>query len=152
MQDKLDYAMRYFELHANQRMSTFNFFIVLNALLITALVSTFDKDFIYPGIGHMISISIVYVSIIFWKLDQRVRFLIKHAEKSLSLIEENEKIADSLFPDLFSSEIIKTKELQKGAWKSVFKLHMFYSQCFGAIYFLFGLIGVFGIIARIVLG
>jgi hypothetical protein len=46
-----DYAWSYFQLHANQRMASFNFFVVIAALLTTGLARTFDKDFQFHFLG-----------------------------------------------------------------------------------------------------
>ena len=147
MDNNFDYAMRYFELHAGQRMSTFNFFIILSALLTTALVATFDKQFSYPSMGYAVAVAMICVSLIFWKLDQRVRFLIKHAEEALILLEGKERLEDST-PKLFTFETKKTSHKTKDPWQGLFKAHMSYSQCFGVIYFLFAAIGFAGVLAR----
>lgn len=148
MQDKFEYSLRYFELHAEQRMSTFNFFIVLSGLLITSLVSTFDKEFTYPSAGYVISLSMIYISCIFWKLDQRVSFLVKHAEKSLSWLEKLEISKDPDYPDIFTAEEIETSKCEPPVWPGFFRAKMRYSQCFNALYLLFCAIGFFGLIAR----
>ena len=134
--DKIDYVMRYFELHAGQRMSTFNFFIVLSALLVSALVKTFEADFRYPFAGIFISAAIIVVSGIFWKLDQRVRFLIKHSEAVLRELE-----LEHGFPMLFSGENEKTNSEISLRGSGFLRVHMKYSQCFNFIYLLFFVIG-----------
>lgn len=143
MDSKIEYVFRYFELHASQRMSTFNFFVVLSGLLISALVKTFENDFNYPQIGYGISLALIIVSLIFWKLDQRVRFLIKHSESELRKLEEDEK-----YPSLFKDEEIKTNSKEAGKYKGFFRFHLKYSECFGKIYLLFSVFGVVGIILK----
>ncbi len=94
-----DYAWKYFELHANQRMSTFNFFLILSGLVLAGLagcVAGGDK-LRTPGIGLAIGLSIV--SIIFFKLDQRVSFLLKRAEDALSELEISLPLCARLFRD-----------------------------------------------------
>ena len=141
MNDKFDYSFRYFELHAKQRMSTFNFFIVLSAFLTTAFVATCQADFSYPSMSFLISLNMMLVAIIFWKLDQRVRFLIQHAESVLESLEEDEgQVA------LFSGEREKTRVKKEGVWQGIINEHLSYSECFGVMYgifFLFGVIGCF---------
>lgn len=141
MNERFDYPFRYFELHAKQRMSTFNFFIVLSAFLTTAFVATCQKDFSYPSMSVLVSLNMMLVSVIFWKLDQRVRFLIRHAEFVLESLEKDEgEVA------LFSGEREKTKSQKEGVWQGVVNEHLSYSQCFGfmyAIFFVFGVIGCF---------
>ena len=45
LKEQREYALSYFQLHANQRMTTFNFFVVIAALLTTGISGTFSKDF-----------------------------------------------------------------------------------------------------------
>lgn len=45
-----------FALHAGQRLTTFNFFIVLSSLLINALVVTLQRDFRVPYVGVVIGL------------------------------------------------------------------------------------------------
>ena len=151
MRDDFEYALRYFEIHANQRMSTFNFFIILDALLVTALATSFDNDFSYPGVAYVISISIVAISFIFWKLDQRVRYLITHSEKALSKLEEINTSKNQDFPNLILEKNQQTLKLNKKARFCIIKAKMSYSQCFQAIYILFAIFGVGGLIVRLYL-
>jgi hypothetical protein len=143
MDEKFEYALRYFELHASQRMSTFNFFVVLSALLISGLIKTFEKDFSYPQMGYSVSFALMLVSVVFWKLDQRVRFLIKHAEEALSDLEKG-----SAYPALFKEEAVKTSEKSMGVWKGILFHHLRYSHCFELIYLMFFVAGVIGLFAR----
>lgn len=149
MNEKLEYALSYFELHAKQRLSTFNFFVILSALLTTALIKTFEKDFACPELSYGVSLALMWVSIIFWKLDERVRFLIQHAEEELGNLETHIVASDPKFPKLFNSESEKTKEASGGIWNGILFHHLRYSQCFQAIYLLFFVIGVIGIIVKL---
>ena len=85
LKEQREYAWSYFQLHANQRMTTFNFFVVIAALLTTGLSGTFNKDFQNPFIGIVLGAGLIVISFIFWKLDQRIRYMIKHAETTLNL-------------------------------------------------------------------
>ena len=87
MKEQRDYAWSYFQLHANQRMTSFNFFVVIAALLTTGLARTFAKGFEYHFVGVCLGIGLMAIAFLFWKLDQRVRHLIKHAESILKQLE-----------------------------------------------------------------
>src|SRR5215813_9397580 len=100
LKEQRDYAWNYFQLHAAQRMSTFNFFIVLAGLLTTGLAGTFMRDFQWNMVGTVLSVGLTVASFAFWKLDQRVSFFIKHAESSLKQIGqkwENEINTEGVF-------------------------------------------------------
>ncbi len=148
IKDQREYAWSYFQLHAGQRMTTFNFFIVIAALLTTALASTFGKEFEYHIAGVILGFGITIMSFVFWKLDQRVRFLIKNAERSLKEIEsvllsENPAKAGK-FAALFSAEEESTASKRADNSGKFWEWHLSYSKCFGAVYLSFAVLGVVG--------
>jgi len=136
-------------------MTSFNFFVVIAALLTAGLARSLENDFKYYFVGLCLGISLMITSFIFWKLDQRVRHLIKHAEQALKDIEQRcirEGCADTwTYVALFSNEEEKTDRLQarQSPWK-FWRLHLTYSRCFGAVYLVFALLGLFGAVAAAV--
>lgn len=154
LKDQTEYAWNYFQLHAGQRMSLFNFFVVISALLTGGLATSMsnDNEFEHALIGILLGSGLMIVSFVFWKLDQRVRYLIKHAETTLKRIErcllpEDESQDNS--SALFSAEERQTEKLPKvSSWK-FWKLHMHYSECFKLMYITFAAIGFFGMILAI---
>jgi hypothetical protein len=85
----LEHTWRYFELHANQRMSVFNFFVVMSSALAAGNAASLQGSAKLAGIGIVLGSLLPLVSFVFWKLDQRVSFLIKHAEAALAEIESS---------------------------------------------------------------
>lgn len=148
-----DRAWRYFQLHAGQRMSTFNFFIIVAALLTNAQVATFSNDFEFPVAGYIVSVALITASAVFWKLDQRVRQLIHHAEDSLKEIEtECEALyrrEEKHYIPLFLGEEKKTGGAQNSVWQGFFRESLKYSQCFGLLYMLFAAFGFVSLIMQI---
>lgn len=91
-------------------------------------------------VGVGLGILLMAVSFIFWKLDERVRFLIKHAESALKWIEAKYDLEgyddESHVLRLFTSEETRTADD-----------HPFtYSRCFRWTFLVFGLIGLAGAI------
>lgn len=76
-------AWDYFQLHSTQRLTTFNFYLVIASVLTAGLVSTFQKDFIFPIAGMALGGLLSFFSFIFWVLDRRNSQLIKNAEAAL---------------------------------------------------------------------
>src|SRR5262249_4702094 len=153
LKEQRDYAWAYFQLHANQRMSSFNFFVVIAALLTTGLATTLKSDFTHHYVGVVLALSLFVISFVFWKMDQRVRYLIKHAEEALKAIEEkwmsNE---DFIGPNLalFRTEEEKTDSIRElGSWKP-WQWHLSYAACFEAVYLVFGVLAVVGGIAAVI--
>ena len=147
--EKREYAWQYFKAHADQRMSLFNFFVVISALLTAALATTWKKDCDYPIYGLFLSCGMIVISFVFWKLNQRVAYFIKHAESALKNIE-NSSLKDEDLTRLFCLEETKTKIVRgKVNWK-LWTWHMTYSECFGVVYVVFAVIGFIGMIIAIV--
>jgi len=146
-----EHAWHYFQLHAGQRMSIFNFFVVMSTLFTTALATTFTEEFNYPHIGMIFGVDLVVTSFLFWKLDQRVRFLIKVAETALTTIESHwgKQKDTSISPlTLFSAEKAETERKRaESSWWRPRSWHLKYSECFAAAYVVFAAIGITGFIA-----
>lgn len=83
-----DYAWKYFDRHAEQRLKTFNFYILLCGGIIAGLATVLrepGKEWLAVALASLSAI----VSFVFWKLDNRTRFLIKHSEEALKFIEDD---------------------------------------------------------------
>jgi len=84
----LDYAFKYFDLHAKQRMTVFNFFLAISGALIGLIAASLGGESKYPLAALALSIFLFVLSYLFWQLDIRTSFLIKHAEASLEISEK----------------------------------------------------------------
>ena len=87
-------AWDYFQMHGTQRLTTFNFYIVISSFITAAMFSTFQKDYQAPYIGIILGLLVILLSLIFWKLDIRNSHLIKGAETALKFFESNSDIRD----------------------------------------------------------
>lgn len=141
--EALTYGWNYFQLHATQRMSLFNFFIILASLLTTGIVTTSQDKF---GIEHLpvvLSLMLIVLSVVFWKLDGRVKFLLKHVEDVLKNVEASTKgnKEEDMFC-IFTGEEKKTNRLKKdNCMLHPVNYHLSYSKCLGSVYLFFGLLG-----------
>ncbi|HFK3228040.1 TPA: hypothetical protein ACGZOD_005072 [Klebsiella pneumoniae] len=72
-----EYVWRYFELHAQQRMTVFNFYIAITGLLAAGIGFTLQQGGRFALFTTLMGVFISFISFIFWKLDQRVSILIK---------------------------------------------------------------------------
>ncbi len=142
-----EYAWDYFKVHAQQRMSLFNFFVVFSSLATTCLVATFQEKASAHTIGIGIGILLIAISIIFWRIDRRVRFLIKHAESVLKWIEGTYTLHDSDdSPHVLKLFICEEKQTARECPAT-------YSKCFEMAFLAFGLVGLSGtIISAVCLG
>lgn len=140
-EEQREYVWNYFKLHAGQRMVTFNFFVIMGALLTKELADCINQQ---GGnncfVGLILSVALIAVAFASWKLDQRVRYLLKHAENALK------KSEDGWGPFALFTEEEKNTDSTKGQWWKPWTWHMSYSKCFGAFYCVFSVIGGVGLV------
>src|SRR5262245_17439344 len=123
------YAWDYFKAHAEQRLKTFNFYLFLSALLITASSTAFNMRFLNPFVGLALGCMLAFLSYIFQRLDLRNKELIGIGEQALIAIEKKmgpdgqDDIPNAL--QLFTREKYQTDLLKKNCTQ-----HYSYSQCF----------------------
>ena len=129
------YVWSYFELHANQRMSVFKFFIGLATFLTASLLAAAVQK--HHIAGAFLGTLLALVSFVFWRLDERTCFLIKRSERALEELEEIFLGSDTKGPrglQLFREERVETDNM-----KGVFTT---YGQCLKALFLVFGAIGL----------
>lgn len=92
-----NHIWKYFEIHASQRLTVFNFFSAFSGLIAAGIgaVAPASKD--YSAVGVALGAMLIVISFIFWKLDQRAAFLIKHAEEALKRLEADTQAEFGLF-------------------------------------------------------
>jgi len=153
IKENMDYAWKYFSLHADQRLKTFHFFVVLSALISGATIAII-KNATNSLYAFPMAYLLTFLAIVFWKLDQRNKALIKHAEKALKELEKIKiKDADQMIK-LFSDEeattvtrknhlkLVKEEAFSYKKLRSYFETPLSYSDCFNSVFFVFGSIGL----------
>lgn len=87
-----DHSWRYFELHAGQRISLIRYYVIILSLYVTGagyLVAKLEDVSCIQEKGIIfLSLFFIFITLIFWFLDNRNRNLIHMAEDSLRNIEE----------------------------------------------------------------
>ncbi|MGU3389003.1 hypothetical protein ACLBYG_31240 [Methylobacterium sp. D53M] len=79
----MEHLWRFFALHAQQRISVFNFFVVLSGVLATAIGGGIQAGRPMALLVTVLGVLLILVSFVFWKLDQRGSDLIKLSESAL---------------------------------------------------------------------
>lgn len=64
-----------------------NYYIVLAALSLTGIAGTLQAPPRFASIGAVLGLLLILLSFVFWKIDQRCAFLVKHAEAVHKLAE-----------------------------------------------------------------
>lgn len=144
-----EYVWQYWAFHADQRLRTFNFFILVVTVLLAGFF-TYLKDARYPAYACPAGFLLSFICYIFWRLDCRNRALIQHAEGILKSIEIGipaELVREDM--QLFVHEDAKTDKLYREyltdrSWKPHRWWHapLSFYRCFRSIFIVFGLFGV----------
>lgn len=135
-----DHAWDYFELHAEQRMKTFHFYILLEtglvgAMLVSARIGT-ANTWLFAVIGFFMAM----LSFIFFKLDERTKGMIKVAEDSLKACEA--RMGQRLAFDMSSTLPFTNEPQAKGLVGKSFRGVVSYSTSFRTIFWAFGALGI----------
>jgi hypothetical protein len=132
------YAWEYFKLHAQQRQSVFNFFIVISGAVITGYIGTHSQT-LSPQLEDfrwVFGAALVVLTFLFWRLDNRNSSLVKLAEAHLRN-DENRWAA------VLKTDTIKIFE-QAGhnpERSFVFRHTSTFGQNYRLIFWLYGLLG-----------
>lgn len=129
----LNHAWNYFAFHANQRITVFNFFIVFSGLILAGLGALLQGEPRLSILGVVLGLLLLLLSIVFWQLDRRVSFMIKHSETALTVAEKA-----LLPPDL---HIVDSEPAAFAHAKQTHKLWT-YGKSFRIIFVCMGIIGL----------
>lgn len=128
-----EHAWRYFELHAQQRITVFNFYIAITGLLAAGIGLSLQQEGKYLYLCSILGAFMIFISIIFWKLDHRVSMLIKNSETALQCIESNFQNQDFR---------ILTKDKDDNQLNSSAFSNWSYGKCFRIAFIFVGNIGL----------
>lgn len=85
--EMLEHAWRYFALHAAQRLSLFNFFVVISLSASAGIAACIQRGGLFHLAGVGLGAFLALASFVFWKLDQRTAFLVRHGEAAIAELE-----------------------------------------------------------------
>jgi hypothetical protein len=145
------HAWEYFQFHAQQRLTTFNFFLVFSTLLLGGLLTTFQDRYGSPVLGVGVGVLLVLISFVFWRLDRRNRQLIKNAEDALREEERSwgARGAEGALPTwaVFRRDAAYVARVRKRQRRlGVRRRHYSYSACFEMVYIAVATTGAIGAI------
>lgn len=132
----LEHAWKYFEIHSQQRITIFNYFLIVMAGCGAGFGLILQSSQKLSVLAILLSFFIIIVSCIFWKLDQRTSFMVKNSEKVLKNLE---KEFDPRF-HIFESEDLEFASFNQS--KNIFTMLITYGSLFRIIFVLTILTGV----------
>lgn len=132
-------AWVYFDRHAEQRLKTFNFYLLLVGAIIAGFISAKDK---LPVTWPILAL-LAPVTFIFYKLDVRNRQLTKHSEEALKILEDLLPLPDNRDGSphrckLFRHEQYESEQLKKLTQGRLIPARFSYTTCFNWLFALFG--------------
>ena len=127
-----DIALKWFEIHAAQRLTMFNFFVVISGFCLAGYFTALDKG--HGGAASIVALGLVAICFCFRKIDERTSQLVKIGEtylrNSLPALQ-----AEIGIPDL---NVVDKAEEKGAVWS--------YTKSFRFLFVLFGIFGVVGVI------
>jgi hypothetical protein len=136
-----EYVWKYFQVHASQRLTTFNFYLVVSAVLVTGYFTVIKEDKFCFGL--VLGLLLTFVSFIFYKLDRRNRDLVRHAERALRLLEARVPLVSAKDAPLriFTVEDAQTAQMKKIRWPP-WRIYLTYARCFLLVFLTFAVVGL----------
>ena len=134
-----EHAWRYFQLHAAQRITVFNYFLIISGVGASGLAATLQGSQRFSSLGIALGLLLILVSFVFWKLDQRTAFLITRAE--IVLIEIEKSFPNKKF-QIFNLEfeLTRAESNNKNRWLRIWS----YGKSFRLIFTMMSFFGFGG--------
>lgn len=136
-----NYAWNYFQFHAEQRLKTFHFYLIIAAILTGGFITLLtDDNFPYKSWSSVLAFFLSFISFVFWRIERRNHQLVKNGEKALRHLDESwELTSDDKILEIFKcdDEVMKNKKLFPGIG-----LKLRYSMCFNLVFLAFGTFGL----------
>ena len=142
--DLRKYAWDYFHFHATQRLTTFNFYIVIITVITTGLVKIMSGSLEHKVVGIYLGALVSAISFIFWKIDQRNSCLVHNGEKALKALDQK---ATEGYPSLQALKIFEIdnqemKKIEDNNPRNFLRHRYSYSESFRNIFMFFIILGI----------
>lgn len=132
----LEHSWRHFALHSQQRTTVFNFFTASAALTISGLFYVLATPTAPRAFGVVAGLGAAVLSLVFWKLDQRVTQIIKEGEHASIAIESELAEIYRQFARVERLEVNRSLSPFSGTWS--------YGRSFRLMFLVVALTGLIG--------
>lgn len=139
-----EHAWKYFEIHTQQRMTVFNFYIAIIGLLAAGSGVCLQQGGKYAYFAAVLGAFIIFMSFIFFKLDERVSSLIKNSEGALQELEDGfDNLSNVIFQKESSDTSVNTSLCSVWTYGRCFRVSFFVVANVGLILLLSPLLAFF---------
>lgn len=128
----LNRASSWFQIHADQRLKLFNFYVVFFLGLLAGYATTFKDGAYY--LAAVVSFLSLIITFAFKQLDCRSGQLVKHAECALKVIEE--RIDNAIHIDEIN--LVRRANGERGFWS--------YRKVFNLIFIVSAIVSILGFV------
>jgi hypothetical protein len=140
------YAWGYFVQHAEQRLKTFNFYVLFCTVIIGAFATLTSKNGSHTTYC-VLPLLLPIFSFVFYKLDERTKMLIRNSEQALKYLDtlslkdhpDAECVLSLIKIDENQTDNLPAYPLFNGGYFS-------YSRVFRWVFYLMSIIGILGVI------
>lgn len=141
-----DYAWKYFAMHAEQQLKTFNFYIALCAVIIGGFITMLTKDELTP-FAAILPVLLVLISFLFKKLDSRTVMLIENGENALKYLDSQIVANYSDDPNVLALFKKDDENTSNKKLYPPFTGYFSYRRVFTWVFRTMGVLGIIGAIA-----
>jgi hypothetical protein len=135
----------YFQYHASQRTTVFNFYLVTCALLTTGYLHVVATSSAF-NVAIILGLLFPLLSFIFWKLDCRNVEMVELAEKAMVALEQmyipKEDEGSPTALEIFSNEAKQTREAESRISFWSWRNHYRHKHCFHLIFWSISALGI----------
>lgn len=136
-----EFAWKYFEYHAEQRLKTFNFYLVISAFIVGGYITFLERAQHSDSSYFLWAIPLVhsFLSFVFWRLDKRNSNLVKNGENALRYLDSKWPV-EANDPDASLLRMFESDDKSMRSEKLVPGLggKLSYSACFRLVFGIFG--------------
>lgn len=141
----MQYAWRWFEYHAGQRLSVFRFFLVVVAFLCTAYVTAIVRG--ESNVAAGLAVTLGVAAFFFWRLDVRNMRLVKVSEAPLKKLEEQLSTLVNCGELRLAHEADIKPDFTRNWWQKHVIQHCYsFRQIYICLFVIGGIVAFFGLI------
>ena len=129
--------MGLFQASCRPAITEFQFFLIVAGLLAGGITSLLKEGGATRWVAAVLGLTLAVLSLVFWKLEERTKHLVKNAEEALKYLDSQEGFPDEQgIPHILRLFDHDDYVVRERRW------HRSYSKCLTIVFFVFAILGV----------